>query len=166
MAERATTSPACDADQPRPARACPAAPPPRDPGGLTGTGESIPYRDEDALLDGIQRDTFQYFMHQTNPANGLVSDSTKQPTAASITAVGFGLTAYPIGVERGCVSRAVASAHTLATLRFFWRGPQGSQDAAIGQHGFYYHFLDLQSGTARGTRRSRLSTRRICSQAH
>jgi hypothetical protein len=101
---------------------------------------------DDAPLDQLQRDTFQYFVHEANPANGLVADSTKQETAASITAVGFGLTAYPIGVERGFVSRAEAIARTLTTLRFFWQGPQGADGDAIGYHGFYYHFLDLQSG--------------------
>ena len=103
-------------------------------------------QDEDALLDQLQRDTFQYFMHETNPANGLVADSTKPQTAASIAAVGLSLTAYPVGVERGFVSRAEASARTRATLRFFWHGPRGAQDDAIGHHGFYYHFLDVQSG--------------------
>ncbi|MBF6614440.1 MAG: hypothetical protein IVW55_15095 [Chloroflexi bacterium] len=106
----------------------------------------MPYQNEDALLDQIQRDTFQYFIYETNPANGLVADSTKQGTAASIAAVGLGLTAYPVAVERGFISRAEATARTLATLRFFWDGPQGPQADAIGHHGFYYHFLDLQSG--------------------
>ena len=46
-------------------------------------------------------------MHETNPANGLVPDSTKQRTAASIAAVGLGLTAYPISVERGFVIESV-----------------------------------------------------------
>ncbi len=36
---------------------------------------------DDALLDKLQRDTFQYFVRETNPANGLVPDSTKQDTA-------------------------------------------------------------------------------------
>jgi hypothetical protein len=106
----------------------------------------MPNHDEDARLDQLQRDTFQYFVRETNPANGLVPDSTKQQTAASIAAVGLALTTYPIGVERGFVSRSWASTRTRTTLRFFWDGPQGPHAAAIGHHGFYYHFLDLQSG--------------------
>ncbi len=26
------------------------------------------------MLDALQRDAFSYFLHQTNPANGLVAD--------------------------------------------------------------------------------------------
>lgn len=101
---------------------------------------------DDALLDRLQRDTFQYFVREANPANGLVADSTKQGAAASIAAVGLGLTAYPIGVERGFVSRTAAIARVLSTLRFFWNAPHGEHKDAIGNHGFYYHFLDMQSG--------------------
>ena len=30
-----------------------------------------------ATLDKLQRDTFDYFVHETNPANGLVVDKTE-----------------------------------------------------------------------------------------
>ena len=32
------------------------------------------------MLDALQRDAFGYFVHETNPANGLVADKT-QPDA-------------------------------------------------------------------------------------
>ena len=35
---------------------------------------------------------------------------------------------------------------TLATLRFFWNSPQGPEPDATGYQGFYYHFLDMQTG--------------------
>lgn len=35
---------------------------------------------------------------------------------------------------------------TLATLRFFWNSPQGPEPDATGYRGFYYHFLDMQTG--------------------
>jgi len=49
----------------------------------------------DALLDVLQRDAFGYFLHETNPANGLVVDKTQPDAPASISAVGFALAAYP-----------------------------------------------------------------------
>ena len=52
-------------------------------------------------LADLQKATFGYFLRETNLENGMVPDSTKQNSAASITAIGFALTAYPIGVERG-----------------------------------------------------------------
>ena len=46
-------------------------------------------------------------------------------------AVGFGMTAYPIGVERGWVSRAQARGRTLATLRFFANAPMGPRHVRL-----------------------------------
>ena len=51
--------------------------------------------DED--LAHLERDTFKYFADEMNPDNGLVPDNTRQGAPSSIAAVGFALTAYPIG---------------------------------------------------------------------
>ena len=100
----------------------------------------------DADLDKLQRDTFGYFLHETNPANGLVIDKTAEHWPASIAATGLALAAYTVGVERGFISRSAAVERTLATLRFFWHSRQGPEPDATGYHGFYYHFLDMQTG--------------------
>ncbi|TAJ20507.1 MAG: hypothetical protein EPO60_05075, partial [Rugosibacter sp.] len=47
---------------------------------------------------------------------------------------------------RGFMSRTDAVERTLATLRFFWNSPQGPESDATGYQGFYYHFLDMQTG--------------------
>jgi len=49
-------------------------------------------------------------------------------------------------VERGFMSRAAAVQRTLATLRFFWNSPQGTEPDATGYQGSYHHFLDMQTG--------------------
>jgi hypothetical protein len=98
------------------------------------------------MLSAIQRCAFSYFLHETNHRNGLVLDKTCADWPASIAAVGLGLTTYPVGVERGFLPRAEAAKRTLITLRFFWRSRQGPEPDATGHHGFYYHFLDLQTG--------------------
>ena len=100
----------------------------------------------DEHLSRLQRDTFKYFADEVNLDNGLVPDNTKQKAPSSIAAVGFALTAYPIGVERGYLSRAEAIKRCLITLRFFHDGPQGTGEDAIGYRGFYYHFLDMKTG--------------------
>lgn len=100
--------------------------------------------DED--LSRLQRDTFKYFADEVNLDNGLVPDNTRQGAPSSIAAVGFALTAYPIGVERGYMSRAEAIKRCLTTLRFFHDAPQGTGQEAIGYRGFYYHFLDMKTG--------------------
>ena len=100
----------------------------------------------DAELEKLQRETFGYFLHETNPANGLVLDKTATDWPASIAATGLALACYPVAVERSFMSRAAAIDRTLATLRFFWNSPQGPEPDATGYKGFYYHFLDMQTG--------------------
>jgi hypothetical protein len=99
-----------------------------------------------ADLERLERDTFGYFIHEANPANGLVRDNTRYGSPASIAAVGLALSSYPVGVERGYVRREEAAERTLATLRFFWMSPQGPEPDATGYRGFFYHFLDMKTG--------------------
>jgi hypothetical protein len=110
----------------------------------------------DAELELLQREAFDYFLHETNPANGLVIDKTAPGFPASIAATGFALAAYPVAIDRGFMPRAVGLERTLAALRFFWSSPQGPELDASGYHGFYYHFLDMQTG--RRAWQSELST--------
>ena len=110
----------------------------------------------DADLETLQRESFDYFLHETNPVNGLVIDKTAPNWPASIAATGFALATYPIAVARGFMSRAAAIERTLATLRFFWNSPQGPEPDATGYQGFYYHFLDMRTG--RRARQCELST--------
>ena len=82
---------------------------------------------EDAELAQLQRETFAYFVHEANPANGLILDKTEANWPASIAATGLALAAYPVGVERGYLARGAAVERTLTTLRFFWNSPQGPE---------------------------------------
>lgn len=99
---------------------------------------TLPHPRLDPVFDDLEQRTFRFFWETANPANGLVPDRYPKPSFASIAAVGFALTAYPIGVERGYVSRAAARARVLATLRFF--------TGTANEHGFFYHYLDMRSG--------------------
>jgi hypothetical protein len=108
------------------------------------------------MLDRLQRDAFTYFLNEFNPANGLVKDCTRPGFPCSIAAVGLALAAYPVGVERNFITRADAIASTLTVLRFFWNSPQGTEPDATGYKGFFYHFLDMDTGRRAGD--SELST--------
>ena len=44
----------------------------------------------DAELESLQRETFRYFLHETNPRNGLVRDKTATDWPSSIAATGLG----------------------------------------------------------------------------
>ena len=105
------------------------------------------HQDVDArLLEALQREAFGYFVHETNPANGLVLDKTREGWPASIAAVGLALTAYPIGIERGFITRGDAAARVLTTLRFFETSSRDAEPNATSYKGFYYHFLDMKTG--------------------
>ena len=97
-------------------------------------------------LNKLQRNTFEYFLAESNRANGMVPDNTREGSHASITAIGFALTAYTIGVERGFVTRVEAIERTLTTLRFFRDSEQSERANATGYKGFYYHFLHMDTG--------------------
>lgn len=99
-----------------------------------------------AILDQFQKAAFDYFVIYANPENGLVADTSQPGAPCSIAATGFGLSCYPIGVERGWMSREDGAARTLATLRFFASSEQSRHKEATGYKGLYYHFLDMQTG--------------------
>lgn len=101
-----------------------------------------------AFLDDLEQRTFSWFWDMANPKNGLVPDRAPLMNgAASIASVGFGLTAYGIGVERGYITRQQAVERTLVTLRFLEGLPQGEAvSGTAGSHGFFYHFLDPNTG--------------------
>lgn len=125
----ATQNGASQASRPDAAKAMPASPP--------------------LALDDLEHRTFDFFWKTANPANGLVPDHWplgREPFS-SVAAVGFALTAYPIGVERRWITRGQARERVLATLRFFASAPQGdSEDDDSGYHGFFYHFVDMRHG--------------------
>jgi len=100
----------------------------------------------DAELENLQRESFNYFLLETNPTNGLVIDKNEADWPASIAATGLALASYPVAVERGFMRRAAAVERTLTTLRFFWNSPQGPESDTTGYQGFYYHFLDMRTG--------------------
>ena len=109
-----------------------------------------------AMLDELEHRTFDFFHVSANAANGQVPDHWPQDKGdyfSSIASVGFGLTAYGIGAERGWITREEAAQRTLATLRFFHDAPQGDAPDASGDHGFFYHFLDMKTGRRYGARR-------------
>jgi hypothetical protein len=107
--------------------------------------DAIPQSDEQ-LLDRLQGAAFSYFLEHADPVTGLVADTSRPGSPSSIAVVGFALSCYPIGVERGWIARPDAARRTLKVLRFFLNSQQNAEADATGYKGFYYHFLDLQTG--------------------
>src|SRR5690349_2603651 len=96
----------------------------------------------DDELRRLQRTTVVYYLHETNPDNGLVRDKTHPDAPCSIAAVGLALATIPVIVERGVVIRKFAAKIARRRLRGLLDLPQGPGPDAAGHKGFFYHFLD------------------------
>src|SRR6185369_16391088 len=90
-----------------------------------------PDRDADPVLNNLERRTFRFFWNTANKQNGMIPDRYPTPSFASIAAVGFGLTAYVVGAERGYISRGQARLRVLRTLRFLEGLPQGPDETGM-----------------------------------
>ncbi len=87
---------------------------------------------------------FDFFWEQANtdatsPGYGLIRDRYPgSEGVASIASVGFGLTAYVVGVEKGYITRQEGYERAAGTL-----------DTLLGMErteGFYYHFVNMSNG--------------------
>lgn len=97
-------------------------------------------------LGWLQFTTLLYYLHETNPDNGLVRDKTEPNAPVSIAAIGMALATIPIAVERGIIIREFAAKITRKRLRYLLECPQGPEPDATGHKGFFYHFLDIETG--------------------
>src|SRR5690348_6862580 len=100
--------------------------------------------DED--LNRLQWTTVLYYLHETNPDNGLVRDKTDPAAPSSIAACGLALATIPVIVERQVVIRKFAAKIARRRLRNLLDLPQGPGPDAAGYKGFFYHFLDIDTG--------------------
>jgi hypothetical protein len=116
--------------------------------------------DED--LGRLQFTTILYYLHETNPDNGLVRDKTEPTAPVSIAVVGMALATIPVIVERGVIIREFAAKITRTRLRFLYECPQGPGPDTSGHKGFFYHFLDIETGRRVWRCGCPLSTRLYC----
>jgi hypothetical protein len=100
----------------------------------------------DSQLDKLQSLSVDYYLKESNRTNGLIGDKTMEGTPASIAAIGLSLATAPVVVERKILTREDAAQIVLRKLRFFRDSPQGPEADATGYKGFYYHFLDMDTG--------------------
>jgi hypothetical protein len=113
---------------------------------LPQTGDERDWVPTDLDLDRLQWCTLLYDLHETNPDNGMVRDKTDPAAPCSIAAVGMALATLPVVIERGVFFRPFAAKMARRRLQFLYEFPQGPQADASGYKGFFYHFLDIESG--------------------
>src|SRR5262245_48250891 len=96
-------------------------------------------RDDAALLEAVQRQTFRYFWDFAHPVSGLARErSNGDPDIVTSGGSGFGIMAVLIAAERGWISRAKAIDHFLKMLRFL--------EKASSYHGVFPHWLNGTTG--------------------
>jgi hypothetical protein len=118
-----------------------------------------PFTNTDQFLDYVQETDFDYFWYWANPLNGLVPDRSELTSTASISAVGFGLTAIGIAIDHGWITRSQGVARVLTTLNTFLQGPQGTNaTGVIGYNGWFYHFLDMNTALRADSELSSIDT--------
>lgn len=106
---------------------------------------------DEELLEEIVSRAFLFFWNEVSPRTGLVRDrapadgGADRRHAASIAATGFGLAALCIGHKRGYFPLHQIGTRVVTTLSFLL-------NHAEQVNGFFYHFLDLETG-----KRARLS---------
>ena len=124
-----------------------------------------PTEDDNAFLDDMQRSACLYFTEQVEPSNGQVLDRAfnKSTTGtrdsrfvSSVAATGFGLTALCIADRRRFISTSQAKKQVLTTLKFHL-------NSMPHEHGFLYHFNDVETGQPLITAKYLQSTRRSSS---
>ena len=94
------------------------------------------------FLDRVQRGAFLYLWEVADPATGMVFDRSSAQVI-SVAGVGFQLSAIPVGIERGWISREQGLERTARILTSLAREP------ANRKGGMFYHYLE--AGTARPT---------------
>lgn len=88
--------------------------------------------------------SFMYFWNEANIDDeslgyGLIRDrAPSNPNISSIAAVGFGLTAIPIGIKRGWITFEEGYERVNGTLNTLLNNAENI-------NGFFYHFLDMKS---------------------
>ena len=126
-------------------------------------GEDLGRLPTDKELARLQRTTVLYYLHETNPDNGLVRDKTDPDAPCSIAAVGLALATIPVVVERGVIIRKFAAKIARRRLRSLMdsrrgpsRTPPATRDSSITSSTW-------RPAAASGTASCRPSTRRSCS---
>jgi len=94
------------------------------------------------ILELEERLSFNFFwaeVSETEQGYGLIVDNTGDKNVASIASVGFGLSAIPVGIENGWISKEEGYQRAVKTLETFLNNVEQT-------HGFFVHFVSMKDG--------------------
>ncbi|MGB5418181.1 glucoamylase family protein [Algibacter sp.] len=112
----------------------------------TKASNNYPVSDDEALLDTIQKQTFNYFWEGAEPNSGLARErlhmddiyETSPKNTVTTGGSGFGLMAILVGVKRGWITKEEALNRYLKIVDFL--------ENADRFHGAWPHWLDGETG--------------------
>lgn len=117
-------------------------------GTLISIGQAHGALTEAELQSRLEKTALAYFIENTHPKTGLVSDKAtdfsrakagSNSSVASIAATGFGLAVVSNASLRGLIGKREAYLYSLRTLRFV-------RDHAPQRNGWFLHFMDAATG--------------------
>ncbi len=91
--------------------------------------------EDEAFLDEVQHAAFLFFWNAASEQTGMVLDRTSNDLV-SVAGVGFQLSALPIGVERGWITREQGNERALKIVTSLREHPTNRYE------GLFFHFLD------------------------
>lgn len=94
---------------------------------------------DQSFLDEVQHGAFNFLWNEGNAKTGMVPDRMSKPEVVSVAGVGFQLSALPIGVERGWITREQGRERANRILTTLAGNPR------IVKAGFFQHFIDADT---------------------
>lgn len=108
---------------------------------------------DDQMLDLVSQRAFSYFLTFTDDL-GFALDRSTFSDIVSVGTIGFQLTSYCVGHERGWADRTELENRVVAILQNLNKLPTGPDTdiSRAGYRGFFYHFLAANAGTRKDPR--------------
>jgi hypothetical protein len=108
-------------------------------GSMMDTTDKFPRISDEALLDSIQYNTFQYFWKFGHPNSGMARERNTSGDLVTSGGTGMGIMAIIAGINRGFITRAEGLARIQKMASFL-------KNTAQTFHGAYPHWLDGNNG--------------------
>lgn len=104
------------------------------------TSDKFPRIPDDELLTKVQQQTFKYFWDYAHPGCGLARERLGSGNTVTTGGSGFGISAIPVAVSRGFITREAAAERMRKILAFL--------SGAERFHGAFPHWINGDTGKA------------------
>lgn len=99
----------------------------------------FPIISDNALLDSVQKRTFNYFWELAHPVSGMIRERNTDANIYTSGGTGFGIMAIVTAIHRSFITRAEGLTRLKSMVAFL-------KNTAETFHGAYPHWLDGQTG--------------------